>query len=146
MDLSGAPVISTILGIPPGQQKPTPLITLSQLVNMNSTLTAIETSNKASLETTDTALLITNLQKWAASGFQESYTVYEFTIVPSQKEGNTYKCSDGVSRTIWDYIPFFLGYSIQELVANLQAQIEDIKLSFSVQEDPTMLIRIHASK
>ena len=122
------------------------IISLAQLVNSVQTLAATEVRNKTILETMNSETLIQNLHGWASVGFTDSHPVYEYQLSPSAKIDGKYRCSDGVLRDIWEYIPFCLGYSINDLVANLQQQVTDIKLSFSLQEEITVILRIHATK
>ena len=113
---------------------------------MNETLIAIEGGNKQRFENFQQAPFIQKLHSWAATGFPDSYLVYEIEVVPSEKTGNTYACSDGIKREIWEYIPFFLGYSINTFVENMNKKIKDITLTSSLQEEPSIVFRLHASK
>ena len=122
------------------------IISLAQIVNSVQTLTATEIRNKMILETLNAETLIQNLHGWASVGFTDSHPVYEYTVYPSAKINGKYRCSDGILRDIWEYIPLCLGYSLNDLVANLQQQVTDIKLSFSLQEEITVILRIHATK
>lgn len=128
------------------QQGTQSIISLAQLINSVQTLKSIEIRNKTILETVDSEKLVQNLHGWAAVGFEDSHCVYEYQLFTSAKEENKYRCSDGVLRDIWEYIPFCLGYFINDFMANLQQQVTDIKLSFSLQEDTAVIFRIHATK
>jgi hypothetical protein len=123
------------------------IISLAQLVNSVQTLTSTEIRNKMILETLSSETLVQNLHGWASVGFADSHCVYEYQLFPSAKgDGGKYRCSDGNFRDIWEYIPFCLGYSINELVANIQQQVTDIKLSFSLEEENAVILKIHATK
>jgi hypothetical protein len=124
----------------------TVVITLDDLITSTSALQAIEASNKQKLELFDNSVLLANLHQWAGSGFQNSYLVYQLSIVTPQKNANMYLCSDGTSKTVWDYIPFCLGYPITTLVATFQARVSGMTFSFSVEEASTIVLKLHVSK
>ncbi len=65
------------------------------------------------------------LAQWVALGFPNAYTLCEIPItVPPL-------CSDGVVRTLDQYISFCSGKSIQEHVALLQERMPDISVGFT---------------
>lgn len=122
------------------------LISINELMTSNATLVATEQGNKQRLEGLDTTLLIQNLHTWAGSGYTDSFVVYNFSLVVPTKVGNAYNCSDGTNRTLWDYIPFCLGYPILTFVENIQNRVAGITLTSSLTENPTVVLSIHASK
>ena len=124
----------------------TPFLSLDDLLSSQEILLEIENLNKKNLELLNLTTLKKNLLTWAAAGFTDSINVYSFPIQKPPLIAGLYTCSDGVNRTIWDYIVFFLGYPILTLVERVQANLKDIKLTFSLQENPTVLLNIHASK
>jgi hypothetical protein len=124
----------------------TAVITLDDLISSTAALQAIEASNKQKLELFDNSVLLANLHQWAGAGFQDSYVVYQFSIIPPQKTMNMYSCSDGTPRTVWDYIPFCLGYPLTTLVATFQARVSGMTFSFSVEEGSTIILKLHVSK
>ena len=133
--------------LPQPLSTPTILISISELMTSNATLVATEQGNKQRLESLDTTLFLQNLHTWAGAGYKDSYVVYNFSLVmPTTKVGNAYQCSDGVNRTLWDYIPFCLGYPILTFVANLQTRVTGITLTSSLSDDPTVVLSIHATK
>jgi len=124
----------------------TPFLSLEDLLSSQEILLQIEQLNKTNLELLNVTTLKKNLLAWAAAGFTDSINVYSFPIQKPPLVSGLYTCSDGVNRTIWDYIVFFLGYPILTLVERIQANLRDIKLTFSLQENPTAVLNIHASK
>lgn len=124
----------------------TPFLSLEDLLSSQEILLQIEQLNKTTLELLNVTTLKKNLLAWAAAGFTDSINVYSFHIQKPPLVAGLYTCSDGVNRTIWDYIVFFLGYPILTLVERIQANLRDIKLTFSLQENPTAILNIHASK
>ena len=126
---------------------PTPvLISLDELASSNAALKATEAANKASLEMFDSSILMNNLHQWAGSGFQGSYVVYQLQVVTPVKTTSNYNCSDGTARNVWDYIPFCLGYPITTLVENFQKKVAGMTFSFSLEEVPNIVVKIHVSK
>ena len=125
---------------------PTVLISLNELATSNAALKATEAANKKSLEAFDSSILMNNLHQWAGTGFQASYVVYQLQVVTPVKTTSLYNCSDGTPRNVWDYIPFCLGYPITTLVANFQNKVEGMTFTFSLEEVPTIVLKIHVSK
>lgn len=132
--------------LPTPVSTPSILISIDQLIASNATLVATEQGNKQRLEGLDTTLFLQNLHTWAGAGYPDSFIVYNFSLVMPTKVGNAYMCSDGVNRTLWDYVPFCLGYPILTFVANLQMRVSGIKLTASLTEDLTVVLSIHATK
>lgn len=132
--------------LPQPLSTPTILISINELMTSNATLVATEQGNKQRLEILDTTLFLKNLHTWAGTGYTDSFVVYNFPLVMPTKVGNAYQCSDGANRTLWDYIPFCLGYPILTFVANLQTRVTGITLTSSLSEDPTVVLSIHATK
>ena len=65
------------------------------------------------------------LLQWARQGFPNAFCVHEVSVnVPSV-------CSDGVSRSLDDYIVFCSGKTIHQHVATLQEKLLDITVTFS---------------
>jgi hypothetical protein len=125
---------------------PTVLISLDELANSNAALKATELANKQSLEAFDSSVLMNNLHTWAGTGFQASYPVYQLQVVTPVKTTSLYNCSDGTPRNVWDYIPFCLGYPITTLVATFQQKVTGMTFSFSLEEVPSIVLKIHVSK
>ena len=125
---------------------PTVLISLDELAISNETLKATEAANKMSLEVFDSSILMSNLHKWAGTGYQGSYVVYELKVVTPIKVTALYNCSDGTPRNVWDYIPFCLGYPITTLVDSFQQRVTGMNFTFSLEESPSIVLKIHVSK
>jgi len=65
------------------------------------------------------------LLQWARQGFPSAFVVHEVSVnVPSP-------CSDGVVRSLADYIVFCSGKTIHEHVAALQEKLLDITVTFA---------------
>lgn len=124
----------------------TVFITLDQLKESTGALVATEKGNKKILEFFDASEYTANLHQWAALSFQHAYPICAYKLTSPLRKGDQYLCSDGIYRTIWDYIPFCLGYEFTTYMNTLQTKFEGFSLSYSVQIDPSILITIHATK
>lgn len=121
------------------------LFSLDELLSSQTVLKQMETQNNTIFQTLNVPIFKQNLMNWAASGFIDSTNVYQFPVTTIPSDDGKYSCSDGVNRTVWDYIPFFLGVPIDTFMSTLQAKTSGINLTHSVQENPVVLC-IHASR
>lgn len=69
--------------------------------------------------------LRTKLIQWGVAGFPNVYSILSVSVVPPPV------CSDGVSRSLADYIAFCSGKTIGEHVALLQEKLDDIVVSYA---------------
>lgn len=118
----GVPIIE------PVQPPPPPAITLADLMNAAAVIRQKEAADRTTLETIwniSVPDLQTRLLQWAIGGFANAYTIMELVVQPPTT------CSDGVSRSLADYIQFCSEKTIQEHVALLQAKLADIVVSFA---------------
>jgi hypothetical protein len=115
------------------------LITLDALKETAQARVAKEAADKATLIALfDTAQndLVNKLQVWAGTGFQQGYIVLSAPIaIPTS-------CTDGVVRTLFDYVTFLLGSSLDTQVAALQSQVEGVTFGWSV---PNGLVQVSAT-
>lgn len=74
---------------------------------------------------------------WAATGFPPVYIVQQFTVTPPMV------CSDGVTRTIYDYVVYLLGQDMGVTIAAIQALCNGVEISYSFAGNT---LRIHVSK
>ena len=107
----------------------TPLVTLEALKESVGARTAKEAADKtALLALFDTSQngLVDKLHAWAGTGFQQGYVVLSVPIaVPAA-------CVDGVVRTLFDYVTYLLGSSLDSQVAALQANVGGVTFGWSV--------------
>jgi hypothetical protein len=117
------PVIDTnVAPLPP------PPITINDLLNSVEVLTKKEADDKLLLESISNFSLTQLREKlvlWALAGFPNVYEIHRIVIAPPQT------CSDGVTRTLADYIVFCSGKTISEHVGILQEKVTDIIVSFA---------------
>ena len=77
------------------------------------------------------------LFQWAAAGFPGIYVIQTFSVSPPTL------CADGVTRDVNDYINYLTGTDMGAIVANIQALVTGIVVSFSFEGNS---VRIHVSK
>ena len=136
VDMKGLENQSTIMGA---------TIRFDNIKTYHDELLAIEIANKATFENLDFTVLKGNLLTWANLGFPFSYIAYVFIVKCPPIQKSMYECSDGVVRNIYDYIPFFLGRPVVDLIANYQAQLQGIILTISLGTVPYSL-QLHVSR
>jgi hypothetical protein len=123
MDISGVNITPEIEIIP----EPTTL-SIEDILNESEIVRQKELVDKAALESIwniSIPSLRTLLMNWAASGFPNAMSIHEIQIQAPAI------CSDGVSRSLGDYIQYCSGKSIQEHISLLQAKLTDIVVAFS---------------
>ncbi len=74
---------------------------------------------------------------WAAAGFPAIYVLQEFTLTPPAV------CSDGVTRSITQYVPYLLGQDMGKTIADIQSLCMGVIISYSFSGNT---LRIHVSK
>jgi hypothetical protein len=107
---------------------PPPVISINDILSSVELVTQKETADKATLESIGTISfndLKNKLLTWGTLGFPNVYEIYRIVITPPTV------CSDGVSRSLGDYIEFCSGKPIQDHVAVLQQRVQDMTISFT---------------
>jgi hypothetical protein len=120
----------------PSAPAPPPQITLADILAASEVVTQKEAQDKAALESIGTisfeTLRVTLIQ-WAKAGFPNASPLYSVAITPPET------CSDGVKRTLSDYVSFVSGKTMAELIAPLQARCPEFVVSFAT-TGPEILI------
>lgn len=116
------------------------LISIDELLQTTSRCLTVENTNKATFQNLDYDVLKRNLITWASKGFSDSYPVYELPVSIPDISNQLIPCSDGTMRNIWDYIAFFLGSTIQELMDVYNKNMDGVTLTFSLQANPYILV------
>jgi hypothetical protein len=116
------------------------VIDISELLASHAAVQAQEATDRATLsvllnETRDT--LRPQMFVWAAAGFPPIYVVQQFTVSPPAI------CSDGVARSVYDYVVYLLGQEMGPTIAAIQALCIGVQISYSFQGNT---LRIHVSK
>jgi hypothetical protein len=120
-------------------------IDINDIINSHSVLNQIEQHNKTQFASLDFSVFKTTLYKWAALNYPDSFLAYSFPVTTPSMVSGLYSCSDGNPKSIWDYIPYCLGMSIQDWLIAYQQKVNGITLSFSVNADPYVL-NIHVTR
>ena len=123
-----------------------PIININSLLNSQAALLESERVAREKIFTIDFELINTTLLKWAATNFQQSYVVYEIPLTPQQLSPRQYRCSDGVTRNLWDYLYFVMGCDLSTWADKVDEHLFGIHLSFSVQEEPSVVLRLLAER
>jgi hypothetical protein len=114
----------------PGPTGPAPLPTISiqDILGSAEVVQNQEAGDKAKLEAIGLISFETlraSLLQWATRGFPNAYTIYEVPMTAPSV------CSDGVTRSLPDYIIFCSGKTINEHVDVLQQRLVDITVSYA---------------
>ena len=127
----------------PPQATGTPITTIASLDELLSSHAALGAQEKA-----DTALLQdlvsinrekirTSLFAWASNGFPNIYVILSIQLqVPPT-------CSDGVSRTCYQYIEWLTKSKLPTLISGIQSRMTDIEVSYTITGST---FRLHASR
>ena len=116
---------------PSGPTGPVYIATIDQLVTQQSLALAQETADRASL------LPLTNpasygftpaLQAWASSGFPPLGTLVSLSFNPPSPS-----CSDGTTRTMYDYVSYLLGKDLGAATVALDTQFLGITIAYVLQ-------------
>lgn len=107
---------------------PPPPLSLADIMNAIEVVQQKEAADRVLLEgignaTTDSLRPL--LIQWALQGFPNAFTLMEVAVVPPPQ------CSDGVSRSLTDYITFCSEKTIEEHVALLQTKLTGMTVSFA---------------
>ena len=112
----------------PTEPAPLPTISIQDILGSVEVAQNQETQDKAKLEAIGVISFETlraSLLQWANRGFPNAYTIYEVPMVAPNV------CSDGVSRSLPDYISFCSGKTIDEHVDVLRQRLIDIAVSYA---------------
>jgi len=130
MDVSG--IVMDVSGLYPYGVAPGPpppdVLTLADLLADQDLLLAKEAVDKNRLESIGSQSvqgLKPKLLEWLMKGKPDGFPILQLEIVPPAQ------CSDGVARSLPDYIEFCSGKTIQDHVGLLQAKLPDILVSFA---------------
>ena len=121
-------------------QNPQYIATISELLSSYEATKLQESKDKTALSvllTENGNSLRSPLFQWAALGFPDIYILQSFTVTPPSV------CSDGVTRTMIEYIEYLLETNLTTLITGLQSRLMGIQVSFSILGQA---FRIHVSR
>ena len=104
------------------------VLSLDDILNEHVVLVAKEEADKAMLEqiwSQHISVVKPKLIEWVGRGKPNAFPIMLLDIQPRSK------CSDGVTRTLYDYITFCSGKSIDQHVGLLQSKLTGITVSFA---------------
>ena len=113
---------------PPLPPPPPPPITVDDILAATEVLQQKELADKALLETIGTQsfeTLRTTLIQWGVAGFSNAYPILTLPVTPPGM------CSDGVQRSLTEYITFCSGKTIDEHIAILQAKLAGMTVMYA---------------
>jgi hypothetical protein len=113
---------------PPPPPPPPDILTLADIENDHVVLLAKEQVDGQairSLGTLSVLALKPVFVEWYFKGCPSAYPIYSVSVTPPAR------CSDGVVRTLAEYIEFCSGTTLLEQVGLFQAKLPDIQVSFA---------------
>lgn len=128
IDLSSSLMNLYLSGSIPSEPPPPDILTLADLLADHDLVVAKEAADKSLLDSIggqSVQALKPKLLEWVMKGKPDGFPILELRIVPPAA------CSDGVARSLSEYIEFCSGKSIIEHVGLLQAKLPDIQVSFA---------------
>ena len=120
---------------------PPPTLTIAEIMAAQEVLAKLEADDKAKLEAIGQLSIDTLRSKliaWAVAGFPNNYPIHDLTITPPAC------CSDGVVRSLADYIVFCSGKSLSDHIAPLQTTLPDIQVAFTFSGSVISIVVIKA--
>ena len=123
MDISGTPFdISGTWIAPPD------ILTMADILGEQSVLLAKEQADRdaiRSIGTTSVVGLKPVFVEWASKGFPDNYPLLTIQVSPPSI------CSDGVARSLPDYIVYCAGNPLSHYIDLLQAKLPDIRVAYA---------------
>lgn len=116
------------------------IMTIEDLMSSRDAIIHTETNDRSTLldlSSPNENALRSSLFQWAGAGFPDIFPIASVSIIPPAV------CSDGVTRVLFDYVPYLTGKSISEIMEVLQVKLHGMQLSYSL---PNNGIMFHVSK
>ena len=138
-DISGQ-TIPNIFLIPISNQPPAHIITLDELLASHEAILFKETTDKANIShfvNINSESIRASMFGWASQGFPDIYPIMNLQITPPPA------CSDGVVRTLYEYVEYCMGITMAQMVTNIQLRVKDIEISYSFSGNT---LRLHVSR
>lgn len=76
------------------------------------------------------------LYDWACKGFPGAYEISRVFLEPPSK------CSDGVTRNIYEYIFFLTGKQLDDFIQMIRDQVSGIQITSSIQANNNIVILV----
>lgn len=107
---------------------PPDILTMADILGEQSVLVAKEQADGDAIRSIGTASVLglkPVFVEWASKGFPDNYPLVKVDISPPSI------CSDGVVRSLPEYIEFCSGNSLSHHIGLLQAKLPDIRVAFA---------------
>ena len=134
--MEGPPVYESGINATPVERPATP-IRYQDLVQDLSVLRLKEASDKdqlLSLPNLSTQTLKDNLLLWAQKKFPPAFPFYKFAFRAPER------CSDGISRSVSEYISYLVNTSFYDLLQPLRSRLSDFVVSYATTGDEILLV------
>ena len=128
MDVSGSWMMSNAMDVSGSWIPPPDILTMADILGEQSVLIAKEQADGVALRSFGTASVLglkPVFVEWASKGFPDNYPLLTVQVTPPPL------CSDGVVRSLPDYIEYCVGQSLSSLIDQLQAKLPDIRVSYA---------------
>jgi hypothetical protein len=119
---------------------PPMLIDISELLSSHAGIKQQEITDRSTLSillNLPRDSIRTSIIRWTELGFPPIYILQQLTVTPPAV------CSDGVSRSLYDYITYLLGQDMAAINTSIQALCVGVLISYSFQGNT---VRIHVSR
>ena len=133
MDVSGSWMMSNAMDVSgmwmmDDTQTTPEILTMADILGEQTVLIAKEQADGTALRSIGTASVLglkPVFVEWASKGFPDNYPLLTVQVTPPPL------CSDGVVRSLPDYIEYCAGQSLSSLIDQLQAKLPDIRVSYA---------------
>lgn len=118
---------------------PPPLITIEELLQLKEVIERKENQDRVVCGQINLPYdaLRQKLLDWAIAGFPSAYEISRVQIEPPSK------CSDGVTRNIYEYIQYLSNKSLDEHLQMIRDQVSGIRVSSTVQTNSWIIILVN---
>jgi hypothetical protein len=113
------------------------ILLLDDILSDVAVLAQKETRDRLALEsiqTLSTETLRSSLVQWAIAGFPNAWVFHVLPMIPP-----TF-CSDGIKRSLADYVEFLTGHPMPDLMRPLQTRLPDLDVSFATTGPDILLV------
>ena len=127
-DVSGPWTQSNVMDVSGSWTPPPDILTMADILGEQSVLIAKEQADGAAIRSFGTASVLglkPVFVEWASKGFPDNYPLLTVQVTPPPV------CSDGVVRSLPDYIVFCAGNPLSHYIGLLQAKLPDIRVSYA---------------
>ena len=112
---------------PTGPTGPSYIATIDELITQQSTALVQESADRTSLlplSNPGSFAFIQPLRQWAAAGFPALTSLISITLNPPSP------CSDGMTRTVYEYVSYLLGKDVATATVELDSKFLGITISY----------------